>query len=201
MKKLSTIAFFLLGVLIACPLLAQEKHETFAITNYVSDRYRDLQMMKISIVPPQGFVRDTDQIGFIDSKNASAIRAEEIQKGIEVACSGFLNLFDSTGKSDSLGLRLLDKFDFAINGFKAHLVSLSGKLESENYDEWWLFIGDKTETYILKGFLPHNKKAELEQAIRSSLLSVFYEPDRRLIPPGGDPTITGSSSCNCHNKN
>ena len=182
-------------------IFAQEKKDVFNITNYFSPQYRDFQMMKISIVPPQGFVRDTDQVGFLDSKNAAAIRAEVIKHGILSTSADFFNLFDSNQRNDSLGLKMLESFNFRINGYEAHLVDLSGSVEGSEYLQWWMLIGDSTETYVVKSFIPLTKKGELEQRVRTALLSIFYEPERRLIPVGVDPTTTGTSSCNCHNKN
>ncbi|MFI5263971.1 MAG: hypothetical protein ACHQM6_05605 [Candidatus Kapaibacterium sp.] len=182
-------------------VFAQEKQEAFTITNYFNPHYRDFQMMKISIIPPAGFAKDTDQVGFLDVKDAAAIRAEYKKQGAHPASSEFFKLFDSTGYNDSLGLKLLESYHFTINGYESHLVSLSGRIEGDDYLMWWMFIGDTSNTYIVKSFIPVKKKMELEQQVRTALLSVFYEPDRRLIPPGGDPTTTGTSSCNCHTKN
>ncbi len=180
---------------------AQGKPETFTITNYVSQRYRDFQMMKISIIPPEGFAKDTDQVGFLDSKDAAAIRADEIKHNVHTATGDFLKLFDSTGHSDSLGLKLGESYDFKINGYEAHLINVTGNIEGDDYLEWWMFIGDTSDTYIVKSFIPLRKKNELEQKVRTSLLSVFYEPERRLVPFGTDPTTTSTTPCNCHTKN
>jgi len=199
--RLICITIVLAVLQVSSNIFAQEKQETFTITNYVSQRYRDFQMMKISIVPPEGFAKDTDQAGFLDSKDAAAIRADEKKQSVHSAAPEFFKLFDSSGHNDSLGLKLLGSFNFKINGYESHLVNLSGKIEGEDYLLWWLFIGDASDTYIVKSYIPVIKKNELEQRVRTALLSVFYEPDRRLIPPGGDPTTTGTSSCNCHTKN
>ena len=179
---------------------SQQKQEAFIITNYVTEHYRDFPMMKISIIPPAGFLKDPDQVGFLDSKDAAAIRAEHIKQGVQKAAVDFFKRFDSTSHKDSLGIKLVELYDFRINGFEAHLVGTSGTLEGEDYLQWLLFIGDASDTYILKGFLPTSKKKTLEQQVRSALLSVFYEPERRLIPVGADPTTTGTSSCNCQTK-
>jgi len=174
--------------------------ESFTITNYFTQDYRDFPMMKISIIPPSGFPKDTDQAGFLDPKDAAAIRADEIKLGAHEAATGFIKKFDSTGRNDSLGLKLLQQFNFRINGYEALLVNVSGIVEGEEYLQWWIFIGDKSDTYIVKGFIPAKKKNLLESQVRTSLLSVFFEPDRRLILPGTDPTTTSTSSCSCHNQ-
>ena len=187
-------------LLLSVTVFAQEKKETFSITNYFTERYRDFTMMKISIVPPDGFAKDNDEVGFLNRKNAAAIRAEEIRQGVSASSADFFKRFDSTEHKDSLGMKLLDAYNFKINGFEAHLVNLSGIVDGDDYIQWWMFIGDNSDTYVLKSFIPAKKKKALEQQVRSALLSVFYEPDKRLIPPGGDPTTTSSSACSCHNK-
>jgi hypothetical protein len=186
--------FFLTNI----PKVSAQK--PFAITNYFTERYRDFPMMKISIIPPECFTKDTDQVGFLDSKDAAAIRAEEIKQGVHTTSADFFKLFDSTRRNDSLGVKLLELYNFNINGYEAHLVNVLGKIEGDDYLQWWIFIGDTSDTYIVKSFIPTGKKKVLEQQVRSALLSVFYEPDRRLIPFGVDPTTTSSSACNCHNK-
>ena len=174
--------------------------ENFTITNYFSPKYRDFQMMKISIIPPAGFEKDTDQVGFIDPKSRAAIRAEVIKQGIRQTSEYFFTHFDSTTNKDSLGMKIIESFRFTINGFRSHLVNMTAKVEGEDYLEWRLFIGDTTSTYLIRGFMPASGRTSLEQQIRTSLLTIFYEPDRRLIPPGTDATTTTTSACNCHNK-
>jgi hypothetical protein len=172
--------------------------ENYTVTNYFSQRYRDFQMMKISIIPPDGFAKDTNGIGFVDLKNNAAIRAVELHQGVRAASAIFFNIFDSIEHKDSLGMKFLESYNFKINGYEANLVNLSGKVEGDSYIEWRILIGDNSNTYIVTGFIPANKKKILEQHVRSALLSVFYEPDRRLIPPGSDPTTTSSNACGCH---
>ena len=174
--------------------------ENFAITNYFTERYLDFPMMKISIVPPDGFIKDTNDIGFVNLKYNSAIRAEELREGVTVSAADFLKSFDSIYHKDSLGMKLKESFNFKINGFDAHLVNLSGNIEGDDYIQWVLFIGDASDTYIVKGYIPEKRKKILEQQVRSALLSIFYEPDRRLLPPGADATTTSSAACSCHTK-
>lgn len=174
--------------------------ENFAITNYFSPKYRDLTMMKISLIPPVGFIRDTEMLGFIDREHGAALRAELIKQSIDSTSNYFFAHFDSIEHKDSLGMKIIESFHFRINGFIAHLVNMTSKVEGNDYLEWRLFIGDTSSTYLIKGFMPANGSKNLEQQIRSALLSVFYEPDRRLLPPGTDPTTTSTSACNCHNK-
>lgn len=174
--------------------------ENFSITNYFTEHYRDFTMMKISIVPPEGFIKDTNEAGFINSKFNAAIRAEEVRKGISAASVDFMKNFDSASHKDSAGMKINESFSFKINGYDAHLVNLSGNVEGDDYIQWCLFIGDASETYIIRGYIPAKRKKVLEQQVRSSLLSVFYEPDRRLLPPGADATTTSSGACSCHTK-
>jgi len=174
--------------------------ENFTVTNYFTEKYRDFPMMKISIIPPAGFVKDTDEVGFINEKYSSAIRAENIHIGVKAAMDSFFQSFDSVTHQDSLGMKLLESYSFSINKFRAQLASLSGDVEGDNYREWRMFIGDSSDAYIIKGFLPARKKKELDREMRAALLSVFYEPNRRILPPGSDYTTTSSSGCGCHNK-
>ncbi len=174
--------------------------ENFKITNYFTEHYRDFTMMKISIVPPEGFVKDTSEGGFINWKYNTAIRAQEVREGIGIASAMFLKSFDSVTHKDSLGIMLNETFNFKINGFDAHLINLSGSIEGEEYVQWLLFIGDASETYIIRGYIPAKRKKMLEHQVRSSLLSVFYESARILLPPGEDGTTTSSGACSCHTK-
>ena len=199
MKKLTLILISTM-LLSSMPALAQEKQESFTVTNYFSERYRDFQGTKISIVPPDGYFKDTLDIGFVNIKNGSALRTEERREDVSFVASSFFKNFDTLSHKDSLGAELHESFNFRINGFQSHLVHLSTIVDGEDYLEWILFIGDKSYTYIVKGFIPRSKQVELELPVRTALLSVFYEPDRRIIPAGVDATTTSSSSCSCHSK-
>jgi hypothetical protein len=199
----SGIGILLMGVLlfmtsfISVNVFAQD---SFSITNYFTEKYRDFPMMKISIVPPDGFIKDTNEPGFINRKLSSAIRAQEIRNGIKIVAASFFKSFDTTKHKDSLGMKLLDSYEFRINKFEAHVAKISGEVEGDDYVQWLVFVGDSTDTYLIKGFIPESRKDKLEQQVRSSLLSVFYEPDRRLLPIGADPTTTSSVPCSCSTK-
>ncbi|MDP4229899.1 MAG: hypothetical protein Q8916_05780 [Bacteroidota bacterium] len=190
------ILFFMTSF-ISVKVFAQD---SFSITNYFTEKYRDFPMMKVSIVPPDGFIKDTNEPGFINRKMSAAIRAQEIRQGIKTVAANFFKSFDSTKHKDSLGMKLLDSYEFRINKFEAHVAKISGEVEGDDYLQWLVFVGDSTDTYLVKGFIPEGRKDKLEQQVRSSLLSVFYEPDRRLIPIGADPTTTSSVPCSCSTK-
>ena len=174
--------------------------DSFTITNYFTENYRDFPFMKISIIPPAGFQKDTLALGFYSKKYSSALRATEMRIGIAAATEIFFKSFDSITKKDSAGMTLLESYSFKINGFEAKLASLYGKIEGEDYFEWRIFIGDKLNTYIVKGYFPASRKNEIDHDIRTALLSVFYEPDRRILPPNSDWTMTSSGKCACQRK-
>lgn len=199
-KKHLPVAFILWLLLTILIVNTASAQDNFTITNYFSPQYHDFQMMKISLVPPAGFEKDTEVIGFIDSKNGAAIRAEMIKQSIKQTSDYFFTHFDSTTHKDSLGMKIIESFDFKINDFQSHLVHMTAKVEGDDYTEWRLFIGDTVSSYLIRGYMPANGKTTLEQRIRTSLLTTFYEPDRRLIPAGTDPTTTSSTSCSCHLK-
>jgi hypothetical protein len=194
-RVISVLIFFFL--LFAVNVYAQE---SFTITNYFTEQYRDFPLTKISIIPPAGFEKDTLALGFYNKKYSSALRAGEMRTGVKTASDIFFKSFDSLSRKDSSGMTLLESYSFKINGFNATLASLYGNIEGEDYFEWRIFIGDTANTYIVKGYFPANKKSEIDHAIRSALLSVFYEPDRRILPPNSDWTMTPSGKCACQRK-
>ncbi|MEI8134712.1 MAG: hypothetical protein WCH46_06485 [bacterium] len=181
------------------------------ITNYFTEKYRDFPMLHISIIPPTGFEKDTVEPGFIKRKDRTYIRAIELKEQIDSAFKHFFVGLDTTGEHGkylagmlylpSGPIKVLEAYDFRINHYQAHLVKLSEYTDRDDYYVWTLFIGDSTHTTMVNGFFPKSKAGELDSQIRTSLLSVFYEPDRRILLPGADPTTTSSSGCNCHNKN
>jgi hypothetical protein len=174
--------------------------DTFTITNYFTENYRDFPLTKISIIPPAGFEKDTLALGFFSKRYSSALRVGEMQMGIKSSVEKFFKSFDSLNRKDSAGMTLLESYSFKINGFDAKLASLYGKIEGEEYFEWRVFIGDSVNTYIVKGYFPASKKTEIDHDIRTALLSVFYEPDRRILPPNSDWTMTSSTKCACQRK-
>jgi hypothetical protein len=196
-KYLICFEVFLIVFCFSTDIFAQE---SLTITNYFTDRYRDFPMSKVSIIPAKGFEKDSESPGFINRKYASAIRSEEMHAGILETSKNFFNSFDSIHHKDSLGVLISNSLHVLINGFSAYFSELSGNIDGENYSEQIVIIGDNANSYILKGYFPAEKKSELEKEMRTSLLSVFYEPDRRILPPGADATTTSSSACSCHNQ-
>jgi hypothetical protein len=209
-RSICVIRVLLLFFVFVTASLKAAAQENFTVMNYFTDHYRDFPMMKISIIPPAGFVKDTTEPGFINSNDNASIRAIEIKKNVDSAFADFFFGIDSTGRqgkytlgiihAGSAPMELLEVYDFTINGFSAHLLKVFEYTEGEKYFVWTLFIGDAETAYMINGYLPKRKQQELDRQIRSSLLSAFYEPQRRIIPPGVDPTTTGSSACSCHNK-
>jgi hypothetical protein len=200
----------LCAILLVLSFTSAEAQNNFTITNYFSEKYRDFPMSKISIIPPAGFVKDTAEFGFISRSNNSSIRVIDMKKNVDTVFESFIHGVDSTGRSGKykLGIintetgpiEVLEIYDFKINGFSSHLVKLFEYTEGEKYFVWTLFTGDTATTYMINGFLPKRKQNELEQPIRNALLSVFYEPNRRILPIGADATSTSVSACGCHDK-
>ncbi len=193
MKKYFLVLY--LSIIPLFSLYAQE--QPLHITNYVTESYWDIRSTHSSIQAPIGFVRDED--GFIEKKSGSMIRVEENTTPILLAQYQFLSSFDSV-MADSLGQKLVEKMKLKINGMDALLAKLTYSVNDKDFISWRLIIGDENYTDVVVGTYTQHFANDLENIIRTSVLSTFFDKDKRLLPAGADPTISSSSSCNCHKK-
>ena len=177
-------------------LFAQE--EPIVITNYVTDKYWDINGSRTSTIPPSGFTRS--EIGFVQTKSDAMIAVEHSHDAILLTEYKFLRSFDTASHKDSAGSETIESMRFRINGFDALLVKLKIFTNDDAYYAWRLYIGDDNSSDILTGSYPAEKESQLGNAIRTSLLSAFFDKDKRILPVGADPTIISTSSCKCNEK-
>jgi hypothetical protein len=193
MKKSFCIFFFCIAALGS--LRAQE---TPSITNYVTDKYVDIHGSLTSIMPPTGFTRS--ETGFVQSKSDAMICVEHLHDAVLLSEYKFLRSFDTASHKDSAGSEMTESMRFRINGFEALLVKLKIFTNDDTYYGWRLYIGDENSSDVLTGSYLTEKESQLGNAIRTSLLSAFFDKDKRILPVGADPTTTSSSACKCNEK-
>ncbi len=180
--------------------VAQEGSNALTITNYVSEKYRDFPLTKVSIILPDGFVSDSDSFGFINKQHHASLVVDDHRENVLMAANEFIKMFNDSDHTDTLHHKLIESYWCKINGFDGFLVGMSSPDSPDRISQWWMFIGDHSGSYVIRGVLPEKRDDEISKQIRNALLTVFYEPDRRLVAPGADPTTTGTSACRCHQK-
>lgn len=196
---MNNIIFCGVWLLIAMTRLSAQP---ITITNYFTERYRDIPMTRISLLLPDGFVWDTLDNEYRNEQQNITLRSEEVSNAFPQVRAEFLSRFTQASDaylSDSLGFLLTSSERFRINGFDAMLCSL---LVSDDWhsdiEHTWLFIGDSTRTYVIKMIGGRSDASRHDK--QTTLLSVIYDPARVIIPRGGDPTVKSSSSCKCNDK-
>ncbi len=196
---MNNIIFCGVWLLIAMTRLSAQP---ITITNYFTERYRDIPMTRISLLLPDDFVWDTLDNEYRNEQQNITLRSEEVSNAFLQVRAEFLSRFTQASDaylSDSLGFLLTSSERFRINGFDAMLCSL---LVSDDWhsdiEHSWLFIGDSTRTYVIKMIGGHSDASRRDK--QTTLLSVIYDPARVIIPRGGDPTVKSSSSCKCNDK-
>jgi hypothetical protein len=196
---MNNIIFCGVWLLIAMTRLSAQP---ITITNYFTERYRDIPMTRISLLLPDGFVWDTLDNEYRNEQQNITLRSEEVSNAFPQVRAEFLSRFTQASDaylSDSLGFLLTSSERFRINGFDAMLCSL---LVSDDWhsdiEHTWLFIGDSTRTYVIKMIGGRSDASRRDK--QTTLLSVIYDPARVIIPRGGDPTVKSSSSCKCNDK-
>lgn len=180
-------------------LFGQE--HTINVTNYLTESYRDYPFTKISLNIPNEFVFSPIDNGFRAEKTSSVIRIETVTAPASEVIHSFLDRFDSATAVDSFGFTLIDKMNILLNKtYPGSLVELTAEVDGDEYRHIWLFVGDDSKTYVIKGMTPEeNGETELRM-LRGVMLSTFYDPTRIILAPGQDPTTTSSSACKCNDK-
>lgn len=144
-------------------------------TNLLTMAHQNIIGTKISLVPPKGFVKADNFLGMQQSQSGSTIMVldipgpfSETSKGLTK--EGFL----------SQGVEVTEIENFTLNNLPAIFVTATQNAYGNIYTKYVLCFGTDKETIIINGASPNNLK-EISNAIKVSILSSFYDANKKLI--------------------
>ncbi|MDZ7877074.1 MAG: hypothetical protein U5L45_05365, partial [Saprospiraceae bacterium] len=144
--------------------------------NSLTSKHQNIVGTKISLIPPKGFLKSVNFLGLQQTQSGSTIMILdipgpfiEVSKGLTKA--GFL----------SQGVEVKDIENLIINNLPAILVTGEQNAYGNIYTKFVLCFGTDKETIMINGASPNNLK-EIAKEIKTSILTSFYEADRKINP-------------------
>lgn len=158
-------------VFISLIVIGQKK-----IENKLTDAHQNIKGTKISLVPPNGFTESLNFLGLQQAESGSSIILldfpgpyAEISKGL------------TKESMLSKGIEAKKIENLMINSLPALFVTGTQKAYGNLYTKYILVFGTNNETIMIHGVHPLSLK-KIGKEIEKSLLTVYYEADKKLNP-------------------
>lgn len=146
------------------------------INNILTTEYQNVVGTKISLIPPQGFLKASNFLGFQQNQNGSTIMVLDIPGPFSEVSKGF-----TKEKMLSQGVEVKEIENLIVNNLPAVFLTGEQNAYGNIYTKYVLAFGTDKETIIINGASPNNLK-EIGKAVKLSILSSFYEADKKINP-------------------
>lgn len=144
--------------------------------NDLTAKHINITGTKISIIPPDGFIKATNFLGLQQTQSGSTIMVldipgpfSETSKGMTK--EGFL----------SQGVEVKTIENLTLNNLPAILVTGEQNAYGNVYTKFVLCFGTEKETILINGAIPSNLK-EIANSVKFSILTSYYEADKKINP-------------------
>lgn len=168
MNRIITLTIFFFIIM---STFGQEK-----IENTLTNEHISILGTKISIIPPKGFAKASNFLGFQQDNSGSSIMVadipgpfSEISKGMTK--KGFL----------SQGVEVKKIENLFINNNSVLFVTGKQNAFGNNYTKFILVIGSEKETVMINAVCPENFE-QIGNELKKSLFSVYYDADKKINP-------------------
>jgi hypothetical protein len=168
---MTRIVLAFISVLLFSSAFAQTK-----IDNVLTAEHVYVPGTKISLVPPKGFIKAGDFVGFQQNESGSSIMVSALEGPYAEIKTGL-----TKEALLSKGI-VVDKMDsMTINNLPASFITGLQTARGTTYIKYMLAFGTKVETILITGIFP-SALPELGPGIKTAMLSAFYEVDRKTNP-------------------
>ncbi len=147
-----------------------------SVTNILTAGHINIAGTKISIIPPQGFTKASDFLGFQQELSGSSIMFLDVPGPFSEISKGF-----TKENFLSQGVQVQEIENLVINGLPAIFVTGEQNAYGNEYIKFVLSFGTEKETIMINGAYPKNLN-ETGTDIKSAMLTAYYEPDKVINP-------------------
>ncbi|MEJ2664987.1 MAG: hypothetical protein P8107_13265, partial [Spirochaetia bacterium] len=147
------------------------------INNIRTAEHENIPGTKLSIIPPEGFAPSGYFIGFLNAQARCSIMVTTIPEPVVSMLEGFTA--DELHKS---GINVKSQDELLINDHRGRLFYGEQTAKGAVYYKYLMIFGDGDNTFVLAGTFPKEYEDKFGEAIKTSLLSTVYEPDRETDP-------------------
>jgi hypothetical protein len=158
-------------VFISLTVWAQKK-----IENKLTDEHQNINGTKVSIIPPKGFTDGLNFLGLQQTESGSSIMILDIPGPYSETSKGI-----TKENMLSKGVEMKKIETLTINELPAIFATGIQNAYGNIYTKFILVFGTDNETIMINGVYPENLK-KVGDEIKKSMLTVFYEPDKKINP-------------------
>ncbi|PZX51891.1 hypothetical protein LV84_03650 [Algoriphagus ratkowskyi] len=158
-------------VFISLTVWAQKK-----IENKLTDEHQNIKGTKVSIIPPKGFTGGLNFLGLQQTESGSSIMILDIPGPYSETSKGI-----TKENMLSKGVEMKKIETLTINGLPAIFATGIQNAYGNIYTKFIIVFGTDNETIMINGVYPENLK-KVGDEIKKSMLTVFYEPDKKINP-------------------
>ncbi len=142
--------------------------------NVLTSEHINVMGTKISLIPPDGFIKATNFLGFQQSQSGSTIMVLDISGPFSETSKGM-----TKERFLSQGVEVKNVEKLTLNNLPAILVTGEQNAYGNVYTKFVLCFGTEKETILINGATPNNLK-EISSSVKNSILTSYYEADKRI---------------------
>ncbi|MGB3151392.1 MAG: hypothetical protein WBB27_12090 [Maribacter sp.] len=146
------------------------------ITNFVTEAHIQVDGTKISLVPPANFTTAENFSGFQQNESGASIMVLDIPGPFSEVSKGFTEEGLKTQ-----GMQLVATEELLLNSLPAILIKAEQSAYGNIYLKYIMAFGSEEESHLINGTFPKESE-ELDEVIKQSLFSAFYDPNKEINP-------------------
>ena len=146
------------------------------IKNEIKNNHLNVSGTKISLIPPKGFTKAQNFLGLQQDESGSTIMVIDIPGPYSEVSKGF-----TKENFLSKGVEVKSIEEYIINNKKGILVTSEQNAYGKVFSKYIFVFGTENETIMINGTFPNNLM-EIGKEIKTSILSAFYEENKKINP-------------------
>ncbi|GMN07752.1 hypothetical protein MTsPCn5_31410 [Croceitalea sp. MTPC5] len=159
---------------ISLPMLSAFAQEV--VGSRLTDAHVDVEGTKISMVPPKGFTKAANFAGFQQDESGSSIMVLDLPGPFSEVSKGFTKEGLLTQ-----GMTLIQLEEMTLNDSPAVLLTAEQDAYGNTYKKYILAFGTEKESILVNGTFIKDGP-ELDEPIKTALLSVVYHSEKEIDP-------------------
>lgn len=147
-----------------------------SIKNEITTNHVSVTGTKISLIPPKGFTRAQNFVGFQQDESGSSIMILDIPGPFSEVSKGM-----TKENFLSKGVEVTTIEHYFVNDKKGLLLTGEQNAYGQIFSKFVFVFGTENETILINGAFPKNL-IEIGKEIKTSILSVVYEENKKINP-------------------
>jgi hypothetical protein len=144
--------------------------------NVLTSEHINILGTKISLIPPDGFIKATNFLGLQQPQSGSTIMILDIPAPFSESSKAITK---ENFLSQGVEVKNIEKL--ILNNLPAIFITGEQSASGNIYTKFILCFGTEKETILINGAIPNNLK-ELSNSVKTSILTCYYETNKEVNP-------------------